>query len=164
MATISENLQTLNEIKSAIKIAIEEKGQDLTNVPFTQYAEKITAIEGGGGGIEMTSGNFTRDSSYTFTPIAHGLTKQPKLVLCFIKDYATKTGTTVCGFMYTEKIATIYRNTSITEPSIGAQHITVPNYITPSYGSISVNDTNISIIQTSSAWTAGDYEWEAYTW
>lgn len=49
MATISENLQALNEVKNAIKTAIENKGQDLTNVPFTQYAEKIGAINGANG-------------------------------------------------------------------------------------------------------------------
>lgn len=48
MATLSENLQTLNEAKLAIKTAIEAKGQNLTDVPFTDYAEKITAIAGGG--------------------------------------------------------------------------------------------------------------------
>ena len=46
MATIAENLQTLNETKTAIKTAIENKGQDMTDVPFTSYADKITAIEG----------------------------------------------------------------------------------------------------------------------
>lgn len=50
MATISENLIALNEAKANIKQAIENKGQDLTNVPFTQYAEKINAIQTGGGG------------------------------------------------------------------------------------------------------------------
>lgn len=160
--TIAENLQTLNETKQAIKTAIEEKGQDLSGVPFTAYAEKIAEIKS--GGVEMTSGSFTRSGGYSFTPIAHGLSKPPKLVLCFIKDYATRTGTNICGFMYTDKVATVYRNSSVTEPSVFALHVTVPNYITPSYGSISVNDTNISITQTSSVWTAGDYEWEAYTW
>lgn len=46
MATIAENLQTLNETKTAIKTAIESKGQDMTDVPFTSYADKITSIEG----------------------------------------------------------------------------------------------------------------------
>lgn len=46
---ISENLKTLAETKQNIKLAIEAKGQDLTNVPFTQYAEKIEAIQTGGG-------------------------------------------------------------------------------------------------------------------
>lgn len=49
MATISENLQTLNEAKAAIKTAIENKGVDMTDVPFTQYAEKIEAIQASGG-------------------------------------------------------------------------------------------------------------------
>ena len=42
MATVSENLLTLNAAKAAIKSAIEAKGQDLTDVPFTEYS---TAIE-----------------------------------------------------------------------------------------------------------------------
>ena len=49
MATLSENLLALNEAKQAIKTAIENKGQNLTDVPFSQYAEKIDAIQGGGG-------------------------------------------------------------------------------------------------------------------
>lgn len=44
MATINENLQTLNEAKLAIKTAIENKGVDLTDVPFTEYAEKINDV------------------------------------------------------------------------------------------------------------------------
>lgn len=54
MATISENLQALNQAKQSIKSAIESKGQDLTNVPFTQYGEKISAISGGGTGQFVT--------------------------------------------------------------------------------------------------------------
>ena len=45
MATISENLSTLAEVKANIKTAIEAKGQDLTNVPFVDYATKIESIE-----------------------------------------------------------------------------------------------------------------------
>ena len=52
MATIAENLQTLNQTKQAIKTAIEGKGQDLTNVPFTEYADKIKAIESGDISLE----------------------------------------------------------------------------------------------------------------
>lgn len=50
MAKTSENLQTLATAKANIKSAIEAKGQDLTNVPFTKYGEKISAISGGAGG------------------------------------------------------------------------------------------------------------------
>lgn len=45
MATISENLSKLAEAKENIKTAIEAKGQDLTNVPFVEYATKIESIE-----------------------------------------------------------------------------------------------------------------------
>lgn len=49
MATIAENLLELQQTKANIKTAIEGKGQDLTDVPFTQYANKISAIQTGGG-------------------------------------------------------------------------------------------------------------------
>ena len=62
MATISENLQTLNEAKQAIKAAIENKGQDLTDVPFTQYAEKIEAIESGSSS-GYTLGKYLKEKS-----------------------------------------------------------------------------------------------------
>lgn len=45
MATISENLEALKTAKTNIKSAIEGKGQDLTNVPFTEYSEKIANIQ-----------------------------------------------------------------------------------------------------------------------
>lgn len=53
MATIfeelNENLVAFNEEKQLQKSALEEKGQDMTDVPFTQYHEKIKAIQTGGG-------------------------------------------------------------------------------------------------------------------
>lgn len=48
--TISDKLQDLIDIKQAIKEAIENKGVDMTGVPFTEYADKIDEIETGGGG------------------------------------------------------------------------------------------------------------------
>ena len=67
MATISENLITLNEAKANIKAAIESKGQDLTDVPFTQYADKISAIQTGGGTdrLQWICDN-VRSLAYTF--------------------------------------------------------------------------------------------------
>ena len=57
MATPSENLLQLNQTKQALKTAIEGKGQDLTGVPFTEYASKIDAIQGVGltKEVEVTS-------------------------------------------------------------------------------------------------------------
>lgn len=49
MATISENLVKLAEIKSDLKSAITEKGQTV-NDDFSTYAEAVRKISGGGGG------------------------------------------------------------------------------------------------------------------
>lgn len=49
MATISENLSKLTEAKENIKTAIEAKGQDLTNVPFSEYGNKIEQLQTGSG-------------------------------------------------------------------------------------------------------------------
>lgn len=53
MGTIAENLLELQQTKANIKTAIESKGQDLTNVPFTEYAEKINLI----GGADVSETN-----------------------------------------------------------------------------------------------------------
>ena len=53
MSTIAENLLALQQVKTDIKTAIEGKGQDLTNVPFTEYAEKINLI----GGADVSETN-----------------------------------------------------------------------------------------------------------
>lgn len=55
MATIAENLLELQQAKSNIKSAIEGKGQDLTNVPFTQYGEKIAEIQTGNVDLSETT-------------------------------------------------------------------------------------------------------------
>ena len=49
MATIAENLQKIVDIKQDIKIAIENKGVDMTNTPFSEYSTKIDEISSGGG-------------------------------------------------------------------------------------------------------------------
>jgi hypothetical protein len=48
MGTIADRLTELQATKMAIKTAIEEKGQSLSGVPFTEYASKIREISGGG--------------------------------------------------------------------------------------------------------------------
>ena len=49
MATIAENLQKIVDIKQDIKTAIENKGVDMTNTPFSEYSTKIDEITTGGG-------------------------------------------------------------------------------------------------------------------
>ena len=46
--SISNNINVLKQIKANLKNAIESKGEDLTNVPFTNYSKKIDAIETSG--------------------------------------------------------------------------------------------------------------------
>jgi hypothetical protein len=48
--SISDKIIQLNQVKQDIKQAIEMKGIPMTNVAFTEYANKIADISGGGGG------------------------------------------------------------------------------------------------------------------
>lgn len=45
MATIAENLVKLQTAKTNIKTVIENEGEDLSNIPFTQYADKILEMQ-----------------------------------------------------------------------------------------------------------------------
>lgn len=49
MGTTADKLNKLMQTKTAIKTAIEAKGQTVGDIPFSQYPAKINAIEGGGG-------------------------------------------------------------------------------------------------------------------
>ena len=112
MATVAENLQTLNEAKSAIKMAIEAKGQDMTDVPFTQYAEKINDIQAGGGGDSVSytvldlvkdRGGLTERCFYK----ARSLTYE---MLCDIQSKASLTpaeSTTTNAFAFCESLTSI---------------------------------------------------------
>ena len=111
-----------------------------------------------------TSGTVTLSSGYNAVTIAHGLSKAPKLFTCFLDGYESKLSGSGCGFTYTEKVATYYRNSDFSNPSVGAVHVTVPNSITPASGAISVDDTNVYITAPTTQWQAGDYKWEAHTW
>ncbi len=46
--TIADKLLQINQVKQDIKTAIETKGIPMTNVAFTEYANKILEISGGG--------------------------------------------------------------------------------------------------------------------
>ena len=48
---ISDKLLQVNQVKQDIKVALENKGADLTGVEFDGYAEKIDEIETGEGDI-----------------------------------------------------------------------------------------------------------------
>jgi hypothetical protein len=85
MATASENLITLQNAKLAIKEAIESKGQDLTNVPFTEYAAAIAAIHVGTG-RRVTTGTATFETTTTQQTVTHNLGVVPTCVILYPKD------------------------------------------------------------------------------
>lgn len=101
MATIAENLLALNEAKQAIKTAIEEKGQDLTNVPFTEYAGKIAEIAGGGT-IKQFIDTF-KEASYLF----YYKNATDEQIASVIKYDDTENATSMSGmFRYSKGIKT----------------------------------------------------------
>lgn len=64
MATIAENLQTIQTIKNNIKTSIENKGVSVGDVSFTEYSTKIDEIATGGGGV-LESITITENGTYT---------------------------------------------------------------------------------------------------
>lgn len=167
MATIAENLQTLNETKQAIKTAIEDKGQDLTDIPFTAYAQKIAEIKSGGGGVEMTSGTVTYDNSdYTFS-IAHGLSKTPKVFLFFKEEFPNLIGVNVFAgityFEYGGKVAISWRQQSMSSLNLVTNEVSVNGVIAVGQARITVDDTKMEY-KNGTMKPSGTYYWEAYTW
>jgi surface protein len=57
--TIADSLTLLNSTKTAIAAAIEDKGVTVGDVPFADYAEKISEIEG--GGVVPFTGEWTQE-------------------------------------------------------------------------------------------------------
>jgi hypothetical protein len=70
MATISENLQTIQSSMSAIKQAISNRGGDVSG-DITTWANTIETMEGGGsssGGTYSEVNHGTSDTTFTLTP------------------------------------------------------------------------------------------------
>jgi hypothetical protein len=63
--TIADKLLQVNQVKQDIKTAIETKGVPMTNVAFTEYANKILDISG--GGVEVDEYFYYAKSYYTIT-------------------------------------------------------------------------------------------------
>lgn len=93
MATIAENLQTIINIKADIKTAIENKGVDMSNTPFTEYSTKIDEISSGGeSGSSLVSPYFSPEellvikANWGYDPI-HNINYDVKEVNSFIVTY-----------------------------------------------------------------------------
>ena len=162
---IADKLTELQATKTAIKTAIEEKGQDLTDIPFTAYAEKIAEIKS--GGVEMTSGTVTYDNTnYTFS-IAHGLSKTPKIFLFFLEDFPNLTGINlfagVTYFEYGGKVAIAWRQQSMSNLMLMVNEVSVNGVNTVGQARITVDDTKMEY-SNGTINPRGTYYWEAYTW
>jgi hypothetical protein len=176
---LDEKLQEILNIKEAIREAAEiEEG-----VPFDGFAAVIEELKnatgGGVGNIEYNSGEFDLDNTKTSTDTGagsftfnYGLSKSPKILICFQKDFTTAKAhlTWHCGFIYTNKIATCYRGTSGTDPGyIGPTDIsTYEDGVSNSseYNKVEIDEENqtISVTKLYRGWRSGAYTWEAYTW
>ena len=109
--SISEKLLTLNETKQAIKTAIEDKGQDLTDVPFIRYASKIAEIAA--SSRRFTKGTVTFTITQTKQVVTHNLGVIPNFIVMYPKDLSVipesgmpEVANTVYKFMqiYSDKI------------------------------------------------------------
>lgn len=65
---IAPKLLEINQVKEDLKQAIIDKGVSMTGVPFTEYADKVAEISGGGGGETFDTMPLTTDNA-TFNKI-----------------------------------------------------------------------------------------------
>ena len=65
--SIADKLSRLAQTKADIKAAIIAKGQEITDDPFQDYADKIAAIETGGGSIEIANRGLFTGAIYPVT-------------------------------------------------------------------------------------------------
>lgn len=75
--TIAAKLLTVNGVKTDIKAAIEAKGVDMTDVAFSEFADKIHNIPTGGTGVTFFNKTITTVDTFavsavpTFTTYDH---------------------------------------------------------------------------------------------
>lgn len=112
MATITENIQTLNSIKTDIKQAITNKGGSVGN-DFRTYAQAITDLPSGGGGneglINLIEGNLTTfDIPDGTTKIGdYVFSKYPTLTSVTIPNSVTEIGKNAFDYCQTLTDVTI---------------------------------------------------------
>lgn len=74
MSTVIENINSLFSVKSDIRQAIEDKGVDMSNTPFTSFAVKISEIPSGGGDLKgIIEGTTSELIDPTITRVASNL-------------------------------------------------------------------------------------------
>lgn len=134
MATIAENLLKLQNTKTAIKSAIEAKGVAVGSVPFAQYADKISAISGGGEkqiGVDL--GLFFEVSNQTILPSSKAYTVDltgittigPNAMAYLFQNKANVVGAKLQDVRQVDDYGLdhAFTGTALTEFSIGAEEI-----------------------------------------
>lgn len=144
---------------TGIADAIREKEGSEEKIPTTEMAGRIGAL---GGAVEYTTGTATFDRSYSARTIAHGLTKKPKLFYLYWENVKT-TNTVYLSFVAAnERIGNVlYGGGANGLSNAYTTHVGVSD---PSYGAVSVDETNVYITATARQWEAGTWYWEAWTW
>jgi hypothetical protein len=97
--SIATEIQRLQGAKANIKNAIEQKGVTVGDGTIDTYAEKISEISGGGGGLKYSSGTveFARNDVHII--LYHNLGSVPRMV--FIRTELTEnTPVSTIGLSY----------------------------------------------------------------
>lgn len=152
---------TLTDIGDAFR----EKEGSAELVPVPDMAERISALAG--GAVEHTTGSLTFSRSNAARTFPHGLSKAPKLFVCFLNGYDEALTVRIVALVYTEQLATLHRFVRTASTfTIQLESATVPgnSEITPELGAVTADENNVYVTATNSQWEAGDYTWEAYTW
>jgi len=74
--SVADKLLQLNQVKQDIKTAIETKGISMTNVAFTEYANKILAI---GGGVGIVDDDYYENHYYYYAKAYYAATNNSTL-------------------------------------------------------------------------------------
>jgi len=147
---------TLDDIANAIQ---EQEGSE-EKIPTAEMAARILAL---GGAVEYTTGTVTFTQSYAGKTIPHGLSKAPKLFVLYWEDVENSYHPYLSFVTSTEYLGYICYGGG-TEHGLRSAYITHYGCSNPTYGKMTVDDTNVSIAEVARQWRAGNWIWEAYTW
>lgn len=121
--SVADKLNTLQTIKANIKTAIENKGVDVGDAPFTDYASKIDGIEGGSSdGGETTILKLGGQSQQNFS----GFNIQGKLkiecatateyIKFYMATFSNPNGVEILNSNSLDSTYDMYRYSNIVEP------------------------------------------------
>lgn len=145
MGTIEDKLNLLLQTKNDIGSALIEKGQTVSeDTPFSEYADKVRAISGGGGTPaekELVAGRdwiVQKILGGTQVPSLNGIYQLPNYVLAFKSSsstqYYSEDFINFETFSFKDADGNVVRSSTRTigDPCINGQHILIPEKISSS--------------------------------